>query len=1119
MSFFSNISIRKKMLIIITGISSLTIILAMAFNLFQNIQLFKEDIKNNALLNAKITSEYCAASLLFEYNDEAANNLDKLKSIPNILNACLFNKDGEIFAEFTRNGESKITYPRPEKDTYRFEDNYLHVFQSVEYMGSMYGTLYLRISTAELTAKIYELIGLLAIMSLILLTLAYLLANKFQKIITKPILDLASVTNNLSSTNDFSQRVTPEGKDEISTLYSGFNNMLEQIESRDKKINETLYALTESEERYKLAVSAGKVGVWEWEIGSDKTFCGESIMKLLGYDEKEMSDGYLRLEDFVYDDDITLVKNERQNYLNGQKENYELEYRAKKKDGSILWFISKGQYHKNEKNEIVKIVGTDTDITQKKIAEKMEKEMHLAEEANKAKSEFLARMSHEIRTPMNAIIGLSFMALKTKLTEKQHDYLDKINKSANSLLGIINDILDFSKIEAGKLDVEEINFNLDEVFSDLTNIISAKAHDKKLEFLFGFTNDIPLNLVGDPLRLRQILINLCNNAIKFTEEGTVSVIIEKTEEDIKKVKLLFKIIDTGIGIKEDKLNKLFKSFSQIDTSTTREYGGTGLGLVISQRLIELMGGNINVESEYGKGTTFSFNLSFDKQGDVRKKEFNLSSELQKMHVLICDDNKISLELLTKMLMSFRLKVTSVNSGTEAEKVMREKNTDPIKLAIIDWMMPHQDGMTTIKNIKSDNTIPEKPKFILMTAFGLEEVKEQANEIEIDNFLIKPITYSTLFDSIMEIFGKSKKAGYPPQNEKDNSITVLNDIKGASILLTEDNQINQQVASELLESFGMRVEVANNGEEAVNMFKDENYNNNFDLVLMDIQMPVMDGYEATENLRKLDAAKNIPIVAMTADAVTGVKEKCLSIGMNDYITKPINANELAGVINKWLEGKVKIIPNEKTSKTETDEIDNKEIIIPELTGVDTNDGLHRVAGNKTLYLNLLQKFHDNSSDIVNQINNAYTDGDSELVHRLIHTLKGVSGNLGMQNLFETAKNIEQEIKNEGVQQLPQKLDEISKILDPILYDIGTKLFKTDSGLSEDLDREEYLELLKKLEAMIIDYNADALSIIDKIKYDNHLTELKLLKEKLQQYDFDSALEIVKGIIKTCEKTIA
>jgi len=485
-----------------------------------------------------------------------------------------------------------------------------------------------------------------------------------------------------------------------------------------------------------------------------------------------------------------------------------------------------------------------------------------AEDATKAKSEFLANMSHEIRTPMNAIMGMAHLAMKTDLTAKQYDYLKKVDISAKSLLGIINDILDFSKIEAGKMDMESVDFQLEDTLENISTLVGIKTQEKGLELLFKIDPSVPRALVGDPLRLGQILINLSNNAVKFTDAGEIIVATELVKQDQDQVTLKFSVHDTGIGMTAEQAAKLFQPFAQADSSTTRKYGGTGLGLTISKRLAEMMGGEIWVESNPGLGSTFSFTANLGLGKESAKKRFKPASELRGMHVLVVDDNATSRSILQEMLESFSFEVSLASSGEEGITKLEAAGKDkPFELVIMDWQMPGMDGIETSRRIKDHKGLSKIPPIILVTAYGREEVMQQAEQVGLEGFLLKPVNPSMLFDTIMQAFGEAVPETSRIAQRHDQEAEALKHIRGAQLLLVEDNEINQQVAKEILEGAGLNVTIATNGQEAVNAVKEYHY----DAVLMDVQMPVMDGYTATKEIRKWESGNgNLEVGSRNAE---------------------------------------------------------------------------------------------------------------------------------------------------------------------------------------------------------------------------------------------------------------
>ena len=584
-----------------------------------------------------------------------------------------------------------------------------------------------------------------------------------------------------------------------------------------------------------------------------------------------------------------------------------------------------------------------------------------AEEATAMKSIFLANMSHEIRTPMNAVIGMAYLALKTPLSEKQRDYVNKIHNAGTSLLGVINDILDFSKIEAGRLDIEAVDFRLDDVIASVTSITAQKAQDKGLEFLAEVENSVPQNLVGDPLRLGQVIANLINNAIKFTEQGDVYLKAELLEQVGERARLRFSVKDTGIGMTPEQAARLFQPFSQADASTTRKHGGTGLGLTICKRLVELMGGEIWLESEPGVGSTFRFTVSVGVASGPAQSRI-VPEQLRTVSALVVDDNAAARDILVHALDGFCARVDAVSSGEEAIAAVKQHDSDrPYDVIFMDWRMPGMDGIQAARLIKEDPQLKTHPAVVLVTAFGREEVREEAERIQMDGFLLKPVTTSMLVDTLVTLFAGARQDRTALAPAVDRHADRL---RGVRILLAEDNEINQQIAVELLEGVGATVEVANDGLEAVRKLLDQPVPPNFDVVLMDLQMPEMDGYQATRKIRSDPRFASFPIIAMTAHATIEERQKCLEAGMNGHVSKPIDPSSLFDTLERFVAPTVKgpAVPPQEPAPAAVAEADE----LPEVPGLNTAEGLMRVAGNKKLYRKLLRQFSNTEADAAQRI---------------------------------------------------------------------------------------------------------------------------------------------------------
>ncbi len=778
------------------------------------------------------------------------------------------------------------------------------------------------------------------------------------------------------------------------------------------------------------------------------------------------------------------------------------ELQFQRTDGTLFWARVGGRWlrHDSAADGLLCVIEDVTDEHEAALALQQAKER--AEMASQAKSSFLANMSHEIRTPMNAIIGMSYMMLKTELTQRQREQVRKIQGASQHLLGIINDILDYSKIEAGRLDMEHIEFQLDKVLENVANLIAEKASAKGLELLFDVDKNLPRQLVGDPLRLGQILVNYANNAVKFTERGEIQIQLRARERTDSDILLYGAVVDTGIGIAPQQQALLFQSFQQADSSTTRQFGGTGLGLAISKQLAHLMGGEVGVTSLPGQGSTFWFTARLGI-GTTHARALGLSQDMVGRRVLVVDDNESACQVLCDMLAGMNLQPEAVNSGAQALAAIdrAEIENHPFEIVFLDWQMPMMNGVDVARRIQG-LTLRKQPRLVLVTGYGREEVLKSAEEAGILDVLIKPVSPSLLFEGVMRALGQSAAPAAAEPRSTIGPLVSAADFGGARILLVEDNELNQEVACDILRDAGLIVDVAFNGQEAVDKVQAHAY----DGVLMDMQMPVMDGLTATRLIRQLPGKADLPIVAMTANATEHDRQACLAAGMNDHVTKPIDPDLLFRSLAQWLAPRRGALARPARFPQDAGPA------LPDVAGLNTELGLRRVMGRKDRYIAMLRKFEEGQRDVISHLRQACHDDQMQTAERLAHTLKAVAGNIGAEALQQCAAELEQACRTGAdAVSLQAALLRCDEELQPLLGALQALPTFEVVPAGEPVDPQELARVRQQLEQLLAEDDMASAEL-----FEQHAGVLRTslgaaypaLEQAMRAFDFEQALEILR-----------
>jgi len=1012
-------SIRQKLTRIVLLTCATAVLVACTVFAVYDITTFRISMANDLITLAEIVGANSSAALTFGDQEAAHEILSALTARPHIVQACIFTPGGGVFARYSRPGsDPDFTSPGPLPEGVSSVSGHLLIFQLIRLDGAPIGAIYIKYDLGLLYARAARFAGIILVVMLVSLLAAYFLASRLQSVISGPILELARIAFAVSTQKDYSVRAVKSSEDEIGFLYDRFNVMLEQIQHRDTELiwvrDELELRVDERTRELQKENADRRVAEQTLEerttflnsliencpvalvaVNPDETvqMCNPAFERIFRYRAQEVTG--LDLSNLIMTPAQHAEAQADQQALLQGKTCHQVTQR-RRSDASLV-DVEVFSVPLAAKGIFTGVLLLFQDITNRKRAEDaLLRAKEAAEAANQAKSEFLANMSHEIRTPMNGIIGMTGLALDTDLNTEQREYLDMVRSSADSLLKLINDILDFSKIEARKFDLEATDFPLRQSLGETLKTLGIHTQENSVELAWRVGAGVPEFLSGDLSRLRQIILNLVGNAVKFTEQGEIVLEVEKENksenEQNGEVLLHFKVKDTGIGIAPEKQKMIFEAFTQADGSTTRRYGGTGLGLAVTKQIVNLMGGKIWVESELGHGSTFHFTARFGIAKAIREAREVADPEiLRDAWVMIVDDNATNRVILVDMLEKWGMRVESADGAASALARLQPgvQASRQFSLLITDLHMPMVDGFGLVRAVRKDPLLAPIPILILSSSARPTD-RARMQELGISALLTKPVQPSELLDAVLNTLSPmtSSEVQQPPS-------ALLPQGEGMKVLLAEDNAVNRTLAKKLLEKHGHTVVLAENGREALRALEQEAV----DLVLMDLQMPLMDGLDAIAAIRSKEqgTAVHLPIVALTAHAMKGDRERCLAAGADDYLTKPIHAPALFQALEKFRTAKSTEPPAVATLPTFA-------AIAPSQSW-DIADALQRVEGDSELLEEIAHIFADECAKTMPEIRDALERPDAHQLEQLAHRLKGSSSNLGARLLAQAAAELE------------------------------------------------------------------------------------------------------------------
>lgn len=1041
----SALSIRHKLTLIMFVTCGAAILLACLVFAVDDILSSEARLKSELVTVAEITGSNTTAALTFGDAEAAQETLASLSAQEHIVEACVYRKDGSILARYIRQDQRNSAFPKAEPDREKIRKGHLILFRQIKLGGESLGTIYLKSDLGALRARGAGFAEIFVVVVFLSLGTAYLLSSSLQRNISEPILDLARAAFTVSVHKDYSIRAAKRNSDEIGFLFDRFNEMMGQIQRHEQALQQARndLELRVDERTKELQKEVADREQAQQDLAERTDFlnsliqnsplaiivagpnrqvqlCNPAFEVLFGC---RRDDALGHPIEEVVGSSVQEATQIIEQIMHGKQ--LHLITRRKRSDDSpvdvelyAVPLISEGK--------VAGALGMYQDITERiRAQETLVHAKEAAEAASRAKSEFLANMSHEIRTPMNGIIGMTELALDTALSPEQREYLTMVESSAHSLLVVLNDILDFSKIEAGKLDLQPVSFGLRQSVGDTLKTLSYRAHQKGLELTWRVGKDVPDSLAGDVGRLRQVLVNLVGNALKFTEKGEVGVEVEQEDGPPGSAILHFAVRDTGIGIPPGKRRLIFEPFTQGDSSTTRQYGGTGLGLGISERLVQMMGGKIWVESELGRGSTFHFTVEFGLAAPGENGDPAAELLLRGQRVLVVDDNETNRKILIEMLGHLGLRAETAVGFDDALIVLRNARTDHerISLMITDMQMPGQDGIALIAAVRAIPEYRALPVLILSSMGGPS--LQRLRELRVAAHLLKPVQAWELRDAILTAFSGPPDACLSAEPlAAGNGRTIR---PGLTVLLAEDNAVNSLLAQKLLERHGHTVLTAGNGLDAIAAVEREK--SAIDVVLMDIQMPEMDGLTAIQTIRarEQDSRRHVPIIALTAHAMKGDRENCLAAGADDYVTKPLDSADLLQALDR-------------VTKRETNfggpPISKETADGPAMGTFDLAAALERMDGDRELLEEVARLFVAEWPKTKASLELSLKTRDSRACERLAHGLKGASAHFGARKVSDCAFQLEKLGRAGSHEDAQQQWDSVKKEVEHLVEEMGS-----------------------------------------------------------------------------------